>query len=69
MSRELRNISGVDLWVDDGTGALTKVAADGIIAVSDDDERYWSDGSTGEQAVWADAGSKSKKTTPAKEEK
>ena len=33
MSRELRNISGVDLWVDDGTGALTKVAADGIIAV------------------------------------
>jgi len=53
MARELRNITGQTLWVDDRNG-LTKVDPDGIYTVADGDDRYYQTGETGEVALWAD---------------
>ena len=53
MARELRNITGQTLWVDDRNG-LTKVDPDGIYTVQPGDDRYYQTGETGEVAIWAD---------------
>ena len=51
MARELRNITGQTLWVDD-RGGLSKVEADGIYTVQSGDERYFQTGETGEAPIW-----------------
>ena len=51
MARELRNVSGATLWVDDANG-LSKVEADAIYHVADDDTRYFQTGDTGETVLW-----------------
>lgn len=52
MARELRNITGQTLWVDDPRGGLAKVEPDGIYVVAVNDERYFQVGETGETALW-----------------
>ena len=53
MARELRNITGQTLWVDDRNG-LTKVDPDGVYAVDAADDRYFQTGETGEVPIWED---------------
>jgi hypothetical protein len=51
MARELRNVTGQTLWVDDARG-LSKVEPDGIYVVASDDDRYFQTGMTGEPPIW-----------------
>ena len=62
MARELRNITGQTLWVDDRNG-LAKVEADGIYTVAADDDRYFQTGETGEPALWEEVTKASKAAT------
>lgn len=66
MARELRNISGSTLWVDDATG-LSKVEADAIYHVADDDTRYFQTGETGETALWEEVTKAATKAATKKE--
>lgn len=62
MARELRNISGGKLAVQDTAGRWIAVPPDGIVSVGDDDQRYWQTGDQGEQPLFAEVKS-SKSTT------
>ena len=62
MARELRNITGQTLWVDDRNG-LTKVDPDGIYTVADGDDRYDQTGETGEVALWGEVTKAAKAAT------
>ena len=62
MARELRNISGQSLWVDD-RGGLSKVEADGIYKVLDGDDRYFQTGETGEAPIWEEVTKAAKAAT------
>ena len=62
MARELRNITGQTLWVDDRNG-LSKVEPDGIYAVQAGDERYFQTGETGEVALWEEVTKAAKAAT------
>lgn len=65
--REFRNISGQTLFVDLGGSRSVEVEPDAVVQTSDDDERYWQTGETGEPAIWEVVVKKSSKT-PAKNE-
>lgn len=66
MARELRNISGHTLWVDDSNG-LTKVEADGIYVVQSGDERDFPTADTGEGLPNWEAVTKAAKAATKKE--
>lgn len=62
MARELRNITGQTLWVDDRNG-LSKVEADGIYTVQAGDDRYFQTGETGEAPIWEEVTKAAKAAT------
>lgn len=62
MARELRNISGQTLWVDNQKG-LTKVDPDAIFTVDASDERYFQTGETGEVPIWEEVTKATKAAT------
>jgi hypothetical protein len=62
MARELRNITGQTVWVDDRNG-LSKVEPDGIYTVAPGDERYFQTGDTGEVPIWEEVTKAAKAAT------
>lgn len=62
-ARELRNVSGVTLTVQDVEGRVVTVEPDGILTVDGRDERYYQTGETGELTLWAEVTKATKAST------
>lgn len=69
MARQLTNVSGQVLSLQDSSGRWHTIDPDAIYSVDDLDERYYQTGETGEEVLWADvAPAKAKKSTATKDE-